>query len=309
MRRCRCIGGLGQKTEMSARDLFLHLRLHWQLMLAPLFFWGFLLSTGDDASELLAPRFWLVFVIFHVFFYGGATALNSYYDQDEGPVGGLWDPPQVTRDLLVFSVGVQVLGLVLIAFVSLPLFVLSLLMGFVGNAYSHPAIRLKARPWTSLLAVSIFQGMGGTAAGWLVAQDNWTTLFTIKGLLGLVSASLVITGFYPLTQVYQREQDRKQGVISFAVYAGEKCFPLAIVCFLSAALLMGALVWQYFGLAPAIAAGIGPVGLAAAVAVWWRNYQDDHVRENYVWMLRLGYVMTGGFLAFIVWQLAAVALG
>lgn len=294
---------------MSAKALFLHLRLHWQLMLAPLFFWGFLLSAGDDASALLTPRFWLVFAIFHILFYGGATALNSYYDQDEGPVGGLWDPPKVTRDLLVFSVGVQVLGLVLMAFVSLPLFLLSLLMGFVGNAYSHPAIRLKARPWTSLLAVSIFQGMGGTAAGWLVAQNDWTTLFTAKGLLGLLSASLVITGFYPLTQVYQREQDRKQGVISFAVYAGEKCFPLAIICFLLAAVLMGFLVWQNFGPAPAVAAAVGPVGLAAAVAVWWHSYDDDQVRANYVWMLRLGYVMTGGFLAFIVWQLAAVALG
>jgi 1,4-dihydroxy-2-naphthoate octaprenyltransferase len=293
---------------MSARDLFLHLRLHWQLMLAPLYFWGYLLSAGNGAPELFTARFWLVFVIFHVFFYGGATALNSYYDQDEGPVGGLWDPPQVTRDLLIFSVAIQILGLVLISFVSLPLFILSLVMGFVGNAYSHPAIRLKARPWTSLLAVSIFQGMGGTAAGWLVAQGDWTTLFSVKALLGLLSASLVITGFYPLTQVYQREQDRKQGVISFAVYAGERCFPLAIACFLLAAVLMGFLVWQNFGPAPAVAAGIGPVGLAAAVAVWWRSYDDDQVRENYVWMLRLGYVMTGGFLAFIAWQLTAVAL-
>ncbi|MCL7454808.1 MAG: hypothetical protein M8467_17360, partial [Anaerolineae bacterium] len=114
---------------------------------------------------------------------------------------------------------------------------------------------------------------------------------------------LVITGFYPLTQVYQREQDRKQGVISFAVYAGEKCFPLAIACFLSAAVLMGFLVWQNFGPAPAIAAGLGPVGLAAAVAVWWWRYDDSQVRQNYVWMLRLGYVMTGGFLAFVAWQL------
>ncbi len=80
--------------------------------------------------------------------------------------------------------------------------------------------------------------------------------------MGLLAAALIITGFYPLTQVYQREEDRKQGVISFAVYAGEKCFLLAIVCFLSAAALMGYLAWRYFGPWQALAAVVGLVGLA-----------------------------------------------
>jgi hypothetical protein len=166
---------------MPVKDLVLHLRLHWQVMLAPLFLWGFVLSAGTRALELITPRFWLVFLIFHVLFYGGATALNSYYDQDEGPVGGLWDPPKVTRDLLVFSVSLQVIGLALLPFISLPLFGLALVMGVVGNAYSHPAIRLKAHPWSSLLAVSVFQGMGGTAAGWLFATEDWQTLFSWQG--------------------------------------------------------------------------------------------------------------------------------
>jgi 4-hydroxybenzoate polyprenyltransferase len=285
---------------MPVKDLLLHLRLHWQVMLVPLFLWGFVLAAGDHAWALITPEFWLVFFIFHVLFYGGATALNSYYDQDEGPVGGLWEPPRVTRDLLVFSVAIQVVGLVLLFFISLPLFGLALVMGAVGTAYSHPAIRLKAYPWTSLLAVSIFQGMGGTAAGWLYVTQDLQTLLTLKAILGLLAAALIITGFYPLTQLYQREQDQKQGVISFAVYAGEKCFLLAIVCFLSAAALMGYLAWRYFGPWQTLAAVIGLVGLAVFVAVWWRRYDEGQVRTNYSWMMRLGYLMTGGFLFFVV---------
>ncbi len=288
---------------MSPKDLFLHLRLHWQLMLLPLFLWGFILSAGEAASSLITPQFWLVLFVFHVFFYGGATALNSYYDQDEGPVGGLWTPPRVTRDLLIFAVGVQILGLVLIFFVSLPLFGLSLVMGVVGNAYSLPATRLKAYPWTSLLAVSIFQGMGGTAAGWLFAQEDWTTLFSLKAVLAMLSAALVITAFYPLTQIYQREQDQKQGVISFAVRWGEKCFPLAIACLLAAALLMGGLIWQNLGQAQAVLVACSLVGLAGIIAIWWRRFDDSQVRQNYVWMMRVGYLMTGGFLGFLGWQL------
>jgi 4-hydroxybenzoate polyprenyltransferase len=288
---------------MPVKDLVLHLRLHWQVMLAPLFLWGFVLSAGTRALELITPRFWLVFFVFHVLFYGGATALNSYYDQDEGPVGGLWDPPQVTRDLLVFSVSLQVIGLALLPFISLPLFGLALVMGVVGNAYSHPAIRLKAHPWSSLLAVSVFQGMGGTAAGWLFATEDWQTLFSWQGVLAILTAALIITGFYPLTQIYQREEDQKQGDISFAVYAGEACFPLAIGCLLSAAGLMGYLAWRDFGLLEALGGAGGLVVLAVYVAVWWRRYDESQVRANYVWMMRLGYLMTGGFLGFVGWLL------
>ncbi len=290
---------------MGARDLVLHLRLHWQIMLMPLFFWGFLLSGGDVASNLRSVRFWLIVFVFHVCFYGGATALNSYYDRDEGPIGGLWTPPPVTRALFVFAVGTQILGLALILVLSRPLFGLSLVMGTVGTAYSHPATRLKARPWASLLAVSVFQGMGGTAAGWLVGQADWTTLFSLKALLALLAASLVITGFYPLTQLYQREQDRKQGVISFAVWAGEKCFPLAIGCLLAAAGLMAWLTWHNWGQAQAAFVAAGLSGQAVLVAVWWRQFDDRQVRQNYTWMMRLGYLMTGGFLGLIGWQLAA----
>jgi 4-hydroxybenzoate polyprenyltransferase len=283
---------------MSVKDLFLHLRLHWQVLLSPLFLWGFLLSGGE-----VGPRFWTVFVIFHVLFYGGATAFNSYYDRDEGPIGGLYHPPRVTRTLFVFSVAVQVVGLVLILFISRPLFLLSLVMGFVGNAYSHPAIRLKSRPWPSLLAVSIFQGMGGAAAGWLCGQEDWTTLFSVEAALGMLSASLVITGFYPLTQIYQREDDRRRGDITFAVHWGEQCFPLAIGCMMLAAVLVGFLVWRKFGSVEALIAAGGLIGLAGLIYLWWRRFDGSRIRENYVQMMRVGYIMAGGFLGFLGCQL------
>jgi 1,4-dihydroxy-2-naphthoate octaprenyltransferase len=295
---------------MPVKDLILHLRLHWQVMLAPLFFWGYLLAAatavGPDtplAAPVSGARFWLVFFIFHVFFYGGATALNSYYDRDEGPVGGLWDPPAVTRDLWIFAVGIQLLGLAVLPFISLPLFVLALIMGVIGTAYSHPAVRLKARPWASLLAVSIFQGMGGTAAGWLLATGDAQTLLSATALLGMLAAALIITGFYPLTQIYQRAQDRKAGVISFAVHMGVRCFPIAIACMLVAAGLMGYLAWRAFGPWEAAAAALGVLVLAVYIAVWWQRYDDAAVRTNYERMMRLGYLMTGGFLGFVGWLL------
>jgi len=288
---------------MQVRDLFLHLRLHWQLLLSPLFLWGFLLSGGK-----IGLRFWLAFSVFHVLFYGGATALNSYYDQDQGPVGGLWDPPQATRALLVFAVAIQVLGLLIVFFVDKALFGLALVMGIVGNGYSHPALRLKAYPWTSLLSVSIFQGMGGAAAGWLTGAEDWRTLLSSEAILGMVVAFLVITGFYPLTQIYQREEDRRRGDISFAVYAGERCFPLAIACLLMTAALLGFISWRMLGIWAALIAMGGPLFLAGYVTWWWHHYEPTRVRENYLRMMRMGYVQTAGFLTFIIWQLLGRAV-
>jgi 1,4-dihydroxy-2-naphthoate octaprenyltransferase len=284
---------------MRVKDLLLHLRLHWQLLLSPLYLWGFLLSGSE-----IGGRFWLVFSVFHVLFYGGATALNSYYDQDDGPVGGLWNPPPATRHLLYFAVAVQALGLVLMYFTSLPLFGLAVVMGLVGNGYSHPAVRLKANPWTSLLAVSVFQGMGGAAAGWLTGMNDWRTLFSVRAGFGMAVAFLVVTAFYPLTQLYQREQDAQRGDTTFAVRWGERCFPLAIACLVAAAALLGYLAGRHWGAGPALVAVLGPLLLAAYVWWWWRHYDETRIRENYVHMMRLGYLQTCGFLGFIVWQMS-----
>ena len=69
---------------------------------------------------------------------------------------------------------------------------------------------------------------------------------------------------------------------------------------MSAATLMGYLARRYFGPWQTLAAAVGLVGLAVLVAVWWRSYDESQVRTNYLWMMRLGYLMTGGFLVFVI---------
>ncbi|MEZ4680201.1 MAG: UbiA family prenyltransferase [Caldilineaceae bacterium] len=72
----------------TVTNCLIHLRLHYQLLLAPIFLWGYLLAGGQPDGS-----FGLAFVAFHLFLYGGMTAFNSYYDRDEGPIGGLEEPP------------------------------------------------------------------------------------------------------------------------------------------------------------------------------------------------------------------------
>jgi 1,4-dihydroxy-2-naphthoate octaprenyltransferase len=284
---------------MDVKSLLLHLRLGWNLMLLPIFLWGFMLSEGR-----VGPKLWLGIFVFHILFYGGSVAFNAYYDQDEGPIGGLWNPPKATRGLLVFSLVIQAGGTVLVAlFINRALLILSLAMWALSTAYSHPAIRLKARPWASLLTVSLGQGIGGSLAGWLCGQDNWTSLLSVRAGAGALLASLITTGFYPLTQIYQRVEDKERGDITFAVRWGERSFLFAIACMLAAAALGAWFLWAYTGPADALLMGGGLLSLAVLIVLWWRRFDEAEVRQNYLRMMQIGCLMAIGFSAYIGWHL------
>ncbi len=281
------------------RSLFLHLRLNWQLMLMPIFLWGFFLSGGEVGFD-----FWLGLFVFHVMFYGGSVAFNSYYDRDEGPIGGLWHPPEPTRELLIFSLLIQLVGLGLMPLINLPILVLALGMFALSTAYSHPAVRLKSHPWASLLTVSLGQGVGGAAAGWLCGVDDWTTLLSTRGVLGLMTSALFTTGFYPLTQLYQRDEDRRRGDITFAVRWGERTFLFSIACMLAAAVGGAWVLWDFASPLEAVLAAGGLLVLAGAVYGWWQSFDGSHMRQNYKRMMGFGYVMSLASLAYMLWRLA-----
>jgi hypothetical protein len=74
--------------------------------------------------------------------------------------------------------------------------------------YSHPRTRWKGHPWKSWLVVALGQGVLDFAAGALTVEAMpWSTA-TWCGLLG---ATLTVTGFYPLTQLYQVGDDTQRG--------------------------------------------------------------------------------------------------
>src|SRR4051812_47155449 len=183
----------------DARALAVHLRLHFQLLLAPLFLWGLLLGGGWLSATLV-----VAFVAFHVCLYGGTTAFNSAFDRDEGPVGGLYSPPPVTAPLLHFSLAAQALGALLVALVSWRSLLIYLLIAAMGAAYSHPATRWKRSPEAALPSVAIGQGLLGFLAG-LSAAPAGLTVLSVAQVLGALSAAWVVSGFYPLSSLFQIE--------------------------------------------------------------------------------------------------------
>jgi len=152
-----------------------------------------------------------VFVVLHLLAYPASNGYNSYYDRDEGSIGGLRQPPPVSRELLHMVWLFDALAVLGGALFSLPFAGLVAVYLLVSKAYSYEGIRLKKYPLLSTLVVVVFQGaftflmtqVGvGAAKAAMLAPDNL--------LLAAVS-TLFLCGSYPLTQVYQHQEDARRG--------------------------------------------------------------------------------------------------
>jgi 1,4-dihydroxy-2-naphthoate octaprenyltransferase len=282
------------------KALLVHLRLHFQLLLAPIFLWGYLLAGGRWTWALVVS-----FVAFHACNYGGGTAFNSYYDRDEGPIGGLEHPPPVEPALLPFALAVQAIGWVLAATVNAAVAVVYGLMFALFVAYSHPLVRLKAGPLRAMVTVAFGQGVLGFAAGWLTARGEWSSLWSAQAIAGCAAATLLTTGLYPLTGLYQVEEDRARGDRTAAVAWGVgRCFSLALALLAAAGLLLGLVVATRYGAAELLVLLVFYVVLLALIVRWRREFDGLGIRGNYRRVMRLNTVAAGGFAVYILYHLA-----
>lgn len=291
-------GGAKPSWLVTARHLLIHLRLHFQILLAPIFLWGYFLAVGEQGARPDA-KFWLAFLAFHLFLYGGTTAYNSYYDRDEGPVGGLVKPPPVDPALLPFSLIVQLIGAVLAFLVNLPFALIYLLTFTLFTAYSYPVTRLKGKPLGSIFTIGCGQGIFAALAGYVTAKPDLTAISPLQWL-GIIAATLITVGFYPLTQIYQIDEDVARGDLTFAAWAGPRnSFRFAIgVQSIAAALLVG-VIGRLLGPWNALLISLFYVALLVTIVQWARVFDNERVLTNYQRVMRINTVTSLGFLGFI----------
>ena len=290
------------EIRLTAGGLLAHLRLHFQLLLAPIFLWGYFLSGVRAPAD-----FWLAFVAFHIFLYGGITAFNSYYDRDQGLVGGMRVPPPVTEPLLPFSLAVLITGALLAAAVNATFLAIYLAIMAMGLAYSHPAIRLKARPLIGLATVAVGQDMLASLGGWASAEPDLSTVDPI-GWLGILGATLVTVGFYPVTQSYQVEEDLARGDLAFAAWAGPSralAFSIGVQA-LGAAMLAITIAQRLGPIPAAVLVGFYAVLLVATAALA-NDFQKLNVMSQQRRVMVLNAIMSGGFFLFLAANLVVTA--
>ena len=279
----------------TVRTLLVHLRLPFQLLLAPVYLWGWLLGGGGLSGSVL-----LGFVAFHVFLYGGATAFNSYYDRDEGPVGGLERPPPVVPELLPFSLAVKAAGWLLAAAVGWPFFWIYAGFALLSFAYSHPRTRLKAYPLGSVLTVAIGQGMLAFLGGWAAVRGEVDSAWSLVGVGGAMAATLLILSSYPLTQLYQIEEDRARGDRTAAVAWGPRgSFAFSLTCQAIGGATMVAILYRLYGPGDATLAASALVVQFAVIAHWAARFDQDEIIENYRRVMRLSTLWAAGLIVYL----------
>ena len=82
--------------------------------------------------------------------------------------------------------------------------------------YSTPLARWKGHPHLSLLAIAVSTGINSVFLGLLAAGGAISGL----DLLGSAGAGLILLSLYPVSQVYQIEEDKTRGDNTFAVLYG-----------------------------------------------------------------------------------------
>ncbi len=188
------------------------LRLPFAIFLTPIYF--FALSQVEHVNWTKAV---LVFIILHLLVYPASNGYNSYMDRDTKSIGGLEHPPPPSRELFLTTIVLDVAAIIL-GFLVTPLFgfLMPLYIG-ASKAYSYRGIRLKKFPVIGYLTVIIFQG---AFTFWLVYHGSSSEHLLWPPWQAMVVCALLIGGFYPLTQIYQHQQDLDDGVMTISYKLG-----------------------------------------------------------------------------------------
>jgi 4-hydroxybenzoate polyprenyltransferase len=211
---------LGYRLFGPALSYILHLRpSEWPIMAGHTVL-GYLLAVGwSGASRGLALREGLFgLLLWVVCLNGGTLAINSAFDKDEGDIGYLRRPPPPPSHLLGFSLVLLVGGQALAFLLPLEFVWAYAACFFLSLLYSVPPFRLKAVAGADWLINMWGFGTLTPYAGWAATGIP----LTIPGLLLLLAFCPLFAALYPLTQLYQFEEDQRRGDRPLALRLGMK---------------------------------------------------------------------------------------
>ena len=201
------------------KNIILHLRIPFSLFLMPVFWFA--------VSQSQNPNWGIVgglFLVLHLLIYPASNAYNSYFDKDEGSIGGLENPPPVSIKLFYVSWILDIVAIIVAYFLGGWILSFALIIySSISKAYSNDKIRLKKYPIISWVTVGIFQGAFTyltviQAVDKIELREIWQNKYLFPAIL----SSLNLLGFYPMTQIYQHEEDARRGDMTMSRLLGIK---------------------------------------------------------------------------------------
>ncbi len=208
----------GYRLFGSRLDYLLHLRpLEWPIMAAHTTV-GYLLAVGLDGAaqgERLAPAL-AGLALWVGCLNGGTLALNSAFDRDEGDIAYLRSPPTPPAHLAAFALLLMAAGQAA-AFALPPAYQAAYAVCFLLSVlYSVPPMRLKAVPGADWVINMVGFGTLTPFAGWAATGRPIETTDAIV----LLAFCPLFAALYPLTQLYQMEEDARRGDRTLALILG-----------------------------------------------------------------------------------------
>jgi len=263
------------------------MRFAFSFFLLPVFLLAYAISEQSKPQTSF-----LCFIILHLLVYPASNGYNSYFDKDEGSIGGLRNPPKVSIELYRTSLAFDAIALGLSLLVSLEFTVMIFIYGLVSKAYSHPAVRLKKYPITGWLAAGVFQGYFTFLLS-IIAIDDINLHSTLNSRIQLpgILSTLLLLGSYPMTQIYQHEEDARRGDLTISRKLGiSGTFRFSALAFTVSISGFIYYIYTYFNLTKAL---LLPIFLAPVLIyffVWYLNARKTLGSVNYESTMRLNLI-------------------
>lgn len=284
---------------MFSRSSWLHLRIPFSYFLLPVFL--FAVAISPNISE---PRLLWVFVILHLLLYPASNGFNSYFDKDEKSIGGLKNPPKVNKGLYYLALIFDAIALLMGYFIINPLFAMMLfLYGMVSKAYSHPMIRLKKYPITGWIAAGVFQG-AFTFLMCYVGLNNFSLAASFKAhvLIPSLLTTVVLWANYPMTQVYQHEEDLKRGDQTLSVKLGIRgTFYFTALVFMVATVQFIFYFIEFHQLKYAITFLLALTPVLSFFLFWFLKVRKDETFASYGYAMGLNFISATCLNAFFIY--------
>jgi 1,4-dihydroxy-2-naphthoate octaprenyltransferase len=269
------------------RRAFALLRLPFSLFLMPVFWFGL--------SALREPFSWgraaAAFAILHLLVYPASNGYNSYYDRDEGSIGGLAAPPPVTPELIHLVWLFETLALLAALLLGWPFAAMVVVYILISRAYSYGGIRLKKYPLLSTVVVVIFQGAFTFLMAQVGAGASQAQLLEPSNLQLALVSTLFLCGSYPLTQIYQHQEDARRGDRTLSLRLGIRgTFVFAAGGLLAGAALMALTYWQRDEPRSLLLFLVATGPVVALFGRWaWLAWRDPAL-ANFTWTMRMNKV-------------------
>ncbi len=283
---------------MLSKSTLLHLRIPFSFFLMPVFLFSISVAQSFHWLDIV-----LAFLAIHLFLYPASNGYNSYYDKDEGSIGGLEKPPPVDKSLWNAAILFDGLAILLGWFVS-PLFALAMFVyGLISKAYSYDKIRLKKYPIASWLVVGSFQGFFiFMAVQEGIGNENLVQLLRWEILFPAILSSMMLLGSYPMTQIYQHEEDGKRGDLTLSRLLGIRGTFIFTMLFFGVA--MAGFFTYYFNFQTTYHA-LALLGCTSPVLLyffrWFFSVLKDEKNADFRSTMRLNFISAICFNTFFLW--------